>query len=118
MVTDGGSVPRGRAWRPLVIYLAVQLALMTTSASLPQPESGSLRELMVTVGTVVFAVGVARRRPRPRVAWWLIVTGAVLEVAAALAVADVYGFRRRYRHLGAGCRWCWPRPCCPTSRWA
>ncbi len=87
--------------RPLIIYLAVQATLLLTSVALPPIPGSGVRLAMVLGGTIVFLVGVARRRPTPWVAWWFVAAGTVLEVAASVTVAGVYGSGPRSNIAGA-----------------
>jgi len=73
------------------LYLAVQLALLVGSVTVQQPAQAALAVLVVIVGTATFTVQVARRRPQPLLAWWLIAAGAWTVIAEAFSVTFVYG---------------------------
>jgi diguanylate cyclase (GGDEF)-like protein len=75
----------------LAVYLPVQLALLAGSIATHPPIRGLLSVLVVVIGTVTFTVSVARRRPQPWSAWWLVVAGAWAIIAEALSVSAVYG---------------------------
>ena len=57
----------------LAVYLPVQLVLLAGAIATAPPVRGLLSVLVVVVGTATFTVSVARRRPQPWLAWWLVV---------------------------------------------
>jgi diguanylate cyclase (GGDEF)-like protein len=70
----------------VLAYLFVQAVLLTAIAVLSDGASWLAVLASQAVGAGALAVGVARRRPEPRAAWWLLVTGAV-----AFTVGNVSG---------------------------
>jgi diguanylate cyclase len=92
-VTGDALARPGRAWRPLAIYAVLQALLLLANYVAPHPANGVIRIVIVSAGTAVFTVGVATRRPQPLAGWSFVAAGAVFELASALAVTAVYGFR-------------------------
>jgi diguanylate cyclase len=75
----------------LAVYLPVQLVLLAGEIATDQPVRGLLSVLVVVIGTVTFTVSVARRRPQPWSAWWLVTAGAWTIITQAFSVVAIYG---------------------------
>jgi diguanylate cyclase (GGDEF) domain len=77
---------------PLALYLAVAVALVIGAIVTQEPVRAALSVLCALFGTTVFTISVARRRPQPLSAWWLVAATAWAMIAVALAMTAVYRF--------------------------
>src|SRR5262249_15533797 len=82
---------------PDVLYFLVVAPVVVAAAVLPERPAAIIRVALVLVGAAVFTTAVATRRPRPIVAWWLIVVSLLLQLASAIAVAPTDGLGSRTR---------------------
>jgi diguanylate cyclase (GGDEF)-like protein len=77
---------------PLALYLAAAVALLVGVIVTREPVQPVVSVLSVLFGTTVFTVSVARRRPQPLSAWWLVAASAWSLIAVAFAMTAVYRF--------------------------
>lgn len=75
------------------VYLTVQIALLVSAIATGGAVRGALFQIVVLIGATTLTVGVARRRPEPWAAWWLVVAGAWTVLAQAISVTVAYGLR-------------------------
>ncbi len=77
----------------LTVYLAVEIALLASAIATTGAVRGALSQIVVLIGTTTLTVSVARRKPEPMAAWWLVVAGAWTVLGQAVATTVAYGLR-------------------------
>jgi diguanylate cyclase (GGDEF)-like protein len=75
----------------MAVYLLVDLTLITAVIALPPRESWFAVIATTAFGAAALGVGILRRRPEPKIAWWFLFAGAALFAAITLsgAVVDI-----------------------------